>query len=724
MSDTVRHAAPGAIPSPPALTGEWTAGAVLLRGGPFVGLAVGVVVVAGAVLVPVGLWRPGIALPVVLVGLVVVWRLCRRVPVQPVPVWATALSLLAGAGAGLWAALTHAEHIIVRRDPGSYALFSQWIATRHGLPVQAQLEAFGGSSALGVPGFTLGSPAYFEVLHGGSAQVVPQFLLGAPSVFSLGWWAGGWPGLLLMPGVCVALGVYAVAGLAARLVGPRWAPLAAGSLALAFPVLFTARSTYSEPVALALVIAAAALLVDATATATGVGERALGFAGGLTLGVAGLVRVDVLTEVGLLVPVIAVLALRRNRAAGPIALGLLGGGGAAAACDLLTSTPYLKMVQGSLIPLAAATAVLALASAALVLAGHRRGWLDGRPAPLGEPPRRAAGLVQRWAGPAVTAVLLLVGVLLATRPLWQTVRALDGSSAAFVAGLQQTQGIPVDGARTYAEWSLLWVMWWLGPPLVAAAWLALAVLTGRAVGWLLRRPPEETGVVTPAWLVPLLVGFASSLLTLWRPGITPDHPWADRRLVPVLLPTFVIAATAPVAWAVRTARRRMPVTLLLGVAIVGIGLMLVPPLYASLSLATRRTEQGELGAVGALCAALQPGDVVVTVDNRGFNEWTQVVRGVCGHPAATLQDDGVALPDETLRTSVTQLADLVSHSGGRLVLLASGDDPAPDQVLTRLGLSPRRVVQLSTAEDERLLTRPPAGDTRINVTVWLAPWPG
>jgi hypothetical protein len=654
----------------------------------------------------------------------VVWRLCRRVPVQPVPVWATAASLLAGAGAGLWAALTHAEHIIVRRDPGSYALFSQWIATRHGLPVQAQLEAFGGSSALKVPGFTLGSPAYFEVLHGTGAQVVPQFLLGAPSVFSLGWWAGGWPGLLLMPAVCVALGVYAVAGLAARLVGPRWAPLAAGSLALSFPVLFTARSTYSEPVALALVMAAAALLVDATAT--GAGERALGFAGGLTLGIAGLVRVDVLTEVGLLVPVIAVLALRRNRAAGPIALGLLVGGGAAAACDLLTSMPYLKMVQGSLIPLAAATAALAPASAALVLVGRRRGWLDGRPVAHGEAAGRASGLVQRWAGPAATAVtasLLLVGVLLAVRPLWQTVRALDGSSAGFVAGLQQTQGIPVDGARTYAEWSLLWVMWWLGPPLVAAAWVALAALSGRAVGWLLGRAPDGPVVTAPVYLVPLLVGFASSLLTLWRPGITPDHPWADRRLVPVLLPTFVIAATATVAWAVRTARRRMPATLLLGVAIVGVALMLVPPLYASLPLATQRTEQGELGAVSSLCAELQPGDVVVTVDNRGFNEWTQVVRGVCGHPAATLQEDGVALPQERLRASVTQLADLVRSSGGRLVLLASGDDPAPDQVLTRLGLSPRRAAQLSTAEDERLLTRPPSRVTRINITAWLAPWP-
>ena len=57
---------------------------------------------------------------------------------------------------------------------------------------------------------------------------------------------------------------------------------------------------------------------------------------------------------------------------------------------------------------------------------------------------------------------------------------------------------------------------------------------------------EEATV--PVWAGPLLVATGSSLLTLWRPGITPDHPWADRRLL-VVLPLVLLLAVAAVAWA-------------------------------------------------------------------------------------------------------------------------------------------------------------------------------
>ena len=142
-------------------------------------------------------------------------------------------------------------------------------ADHHALPVDASLDAFGGSAALADPAFRLSSPAFYEIVHGTpgaagtTADVLPQFFLGAPAWFSLGGWTGGWTGLLVAPAVASALALLAFAGLAARLVGPRWAVLATGVLALAQPVLHAARSTYSEPLALLLVCAAGALLVDA-----------------------------------------------------------------------------------------------------------------------------------------------------------------------------------------------------------------------------------------------------------------------------------------------------------------------------------------------------------------------------------------------------------------------------------------------------------------------------
>jgi hypothetical protein len=212
------------------------------------------------------------------------------------------------------------------------------------------------------------------------------------------------------------------------------------------------------------------------------------------------------------------------------------------------------------------------------------------------------------------------------------------------------------------------------------------------------------------------------VLTLWRPGITPDHPWADRRLVPVLLPTIVIAATAVVAWSVRWAQRRLPATLLVLATVTGVVALFGPPLVATAPLATQRTEAGELGVVRSVCAALRPGDAVVAVDNRGFNEWPQVVRGVCGHPAASLRTGGAALPPEQLRASVARLGSLVAARGGRLVLLASGEDVPPQQVLDGLGLQSRRVAVLVTLEDQRALAHPPTHGGKLRFAVWLAPW--
>lgn len=325
------------------------------------------------------------------------------------------------------------------------------------------------------------------------------------------------------------------------------------------------------------------------------------------------------------------------------------------------------------------------------------------------------------AGQVVGALVLLVGAVLTTRPFWLTVRQLEGAGASFVAGLQESQHLPIDGARTYAEWSMLWVMWWLGPALVLLAWLGFAAMATRTVRWLLSGGGSGGGATDPpGWLVPLVVGVGSSVLTLWRPGITPDHPWADRRLVPVLLPTFVIVGTGVVAWAVRQARRRLPATLLvLGVA-TGVAALLAPPLVTAAPLAQQRTERGELAAVRSICAQLRPGDIVLAVDNRGFNEWPQVIRGVCGYPAAALRDENTALPEQQLRASAQRLAELARQRGRRLVLLAAGE--APDQLFTRLGLPARQVAQLVTTEDPRLLTRPPLGSTRLKFSVWLAPW--
>lgn len=796
---------PAVPPDPaevPGLRGEWLSGIVLARSGPLVAVVVLVIALLAVVLVPFGGWQPWIVWPALVAAVLGGLWLVRRVPAAPAPLWCAPAVLAIAIGHGLWAGLTHAEHVVLRRDAGSYALYTQWISTRHGLPVSSWLEAFGGSAALTDPAFRLSSPAYYQVVHGAagaagtSVDIVPQFLIGAPAVYSLGWWAAGWNGLLVMPAICSALALLGFAGLVTRLVGARWAVLATAAFALAQPVLHAARSTYSEPVALILVVAAAGLLVDAVvagnpvrAAVTGVpgapgvpggwgredpgSARALALASGLAFGLACLVRVDGLREVSLLLPVAAVLALRRHPAARPLVVGALTGTAVAAVPALWLSLPYLGTIAASLIPLLVGGVVLGLGSLAVVRFARRR---EGRPTAAGT---RFTGPLWRARWPRLLgAAVLLLGVFLASRPLWLTVRQdPNDSGSRVVAALQLVQGLKVDGGRTYAEHSLNWISWYLGPVMLVGAWLVFTALAAATARWWLDPVPAATAQAAgtpvggsadqqidqqadrstdgagekpaptamaqestqestqesaqesaqepagralggvPSWLGPAVVAFGSTVLTLYRPGITPDHPWADRRMVTVVIPALVIAGTAAAAWLTRRAMRRWPATALVAVVAGVVAVMLVPPLMATLPVAVQHTEQGEVAAAEQVCAALGTDDVVIALDNRAANEWPQVIRGVCDRPSSSL-DVADITDTEAVAAQVGPIAARISAAGNTPVLLAATVEG--ESVIEALGLEADRVVDLNTTEDQRYLTQVPDGEAELDVDVWLA----
>jgi hypothetical protein len=782
VSAAVRTSEKSTPPHPPALRGEYLAGAVLTRSGPLAAGLVASTALLAAILVPFGGWRPWIVVPLLLVITVALVRVVRLLPAPPAARWSAPLCLAIAVGHGWWAAATHAQHVVLRRDAGSYALFTQWIATRHGLPVPSYLDAFGGSAALTDPAFRLASPAFFQVVHGSpgaagtTVDMVPQFLLGAPAVYSLGWWADGWQGLLLSPAIVSALALLAVAGLATRLAGSQWAVPVVAALALAQPVLHTARSTYSEPLALLLVMAAAALLVDAVKAGNGrpweAGTRPpawwIGLAAGLGFGLAGLVRVDSIREVAFLLPVAAVLALRGHPAARPLVLGGLGGTLIAAIPAVLLSRPYLGEIAASLLPLLVGGVLLGVLSLVMVRVGRRRaaaslsatgaalsgaalsGAVDGTPAtpspaaagttepgaatpvapgaPVKGRPEPGSGIWPRRWPRLVAGAVLLVGAILASRPLWMITRQdPNDPGSRVVAGLQLRQGLAVDGGRTYAEHSLAWVSWYVGPVVVLAGWLMLAGLSGAATRWWLlsRRSIRASAAERPGWAVPqvpvwlgpAVIGLAGTVLTLYRPGITPDHPWADRRLVPLVLPTLVIAAGAAAAWVSRIARRRWSAPLLLAVLAVAVVSMLLPPWLATAPVAGDRTELGELAAVDQICGQLTPGDAVLAVDNRTSNEWPQVVRGVCDRPAASIK----VVDPSAGAAAVRRIADRIAAAGHRPVLIAGTPEGA--LLLRELALDPVMVVDLTTTEDQRFLTRVPDGMAELKVQVWLAHWP-
>ena len=741
------------------------------------GLLLVVAAALAAVLGAVGWWRVELVAPVLLGATIGLVWLVRDLPLARIELRpALALLLIAVLG-GAWMSATSSTQMLPRRDAGSNLQAAISLADTGSRIVSIDPASIAAPASLRIPGVSLASPAFFQVGSSAEPAIEPQFVIGPAAVYSLGYWSGGLESVWAMPPWLTAIGLLVLGLLTAVILGGWWGALAALALTGCFPIVHTGRSTYSEP--LALVTLGCGLLAwllavraetdgarppdpalaprgsdpvpasrsagasqpsrsgdpsrvgqSARARFSGLaqGSNRLALLAGILIGATAFVRVDGVRETLLALPVIALGLVQRRQWPRPLLWGLGLGTAFAAIAGLALSREYLGAIAGSLVPLLALGLILALGSSALV-AGARRGW---------RLPAAARSRLPMMLGLAT----LGAGAALASRPWWQRVRQdPDDPGAHVVAGLQLRQGLPVDGGRTYAEQSIAWLSWWVGVPALVVALVALAV----AVRVLARTWVD--GSPLPGWAGPLVVAAGSTVLTLYRPGITPDHPWADRRLV-VALPfvtILVIAAAARLggglnlgagragragparrASAVPRSGRRWSSATGTGLAVLTVVALLGPTFAATWPHRGERVELGSREAIAALCSALRPGDVVLAVDGRSANEWPQVVRGMCGHPAlataSSLRGDPAAIS--------AAIADIGANLGPdrRLVLLAADtpDDTTADagkptgaEVLAGLGAEVINPVNVTVREDERLLEARPDGLADLPLRVWI-----
>ncbi len=651
-------------------------------------------VLAAFPLAAVGQFRPYLVIPLAVVVAVVLvplgLSLAARVRVVPRAPWWSVVAVVAIAVAfAVFAALTHDEHVVPRRDAGSYAQIAYWLAHQHGLRYQPPLADFGPSP--GALGFA--SPAFFQP----DDTVIPQFMTGWPIVLAGADWLAGWTGLLVAPAVIGGCAVLAVGGLAARVLGARWAPFAAALTALAWPLLRVSQETMSEPLALLLLAAGCCLLVDLVLAtgrhqldqATGDLRRRihrLAFAAGLLLGTGELVRMDFGVDLALVLPLLGWLVLSRRPGTVPFLAGAAIGGGLGALDGVFVTRPYIALNRPSVLLMVLLFVVVAVAVVVAVVLLRRFGGAV-----------RAA----RWwrPVPAVgTALLLLIGIGLFVRP-WVSVdhSTSNPGIADFIETMQQHLGLPADGTRGYAEESLRWVSWYVGWPLLIAALAGAAALTWRVLHG------RDT-----RWLPVLLLFLCPAVLVLVRPGITPDHPWADRRLVVEVLPALILTATWTAMTLSRYGRllaRRMPARrplLVPAIVVAVLALFVVPIVLADAPVATKRTEQGELAATAEVCRTLRPTDTVVLIDP----QWMPTIRAQCGLTVGQL-----------LKPSPAAVARVVAsiRAAGRTPVIAGSqvDSPRP------LGLTPTATVELTTTEDQQQLVRRPDGTNSLYLRFWL-----
>ena len=494
------------------------------------------------------------------------------------------------------------EHMQTGRDGGTYTATAGWIASDGGLVIDARVTPFDEGADLQY--FAAG---FHEIVADG--PLYAQFLHAFPAMMATVDLAGGLDLMIRTNAVLGGLALLALYAFGERVMRPLPALVAQLALAGSLVFIYFTRAPFTEPLTLAMLFGGLWALDQAAGTR----DRRVGLVAGFLLGATFLARLD-----GLVVLLMLALALLppvvtgRMRHVAPAVLTGIAATSAVAAVDLFVFAPfYVDLHVEFLVPLG-----LAFVAVAGIAVAARTPW--GR-AVTRRVMRRRAAIAVALAGLIVVAGLFAYTV----RPL---VFEATWARTTPIGVLQQREGQAVNEARTYAELTAHWLAWYVGLPALAIGVAGWAALTRRVVADRIGR------------LVPFLLVFSGlTVLYVWRPSITPDHIWAARRFLPVVLPGLLLCAgwLLDRLWS-RASGSPWQGAAKAGVVVVAV-LVVALPLRTTWPVIDQREQAGLAADVAAMCERLGDDAALLVLDEQGtamHYRVTQPLRAHCGVPAA------------------------------------------------------------------------------------------
>lgn len=349
---------------------------------------------------------------------------------------------LAAFGNMRWAGQHHATN----RDPGVYLESGLWLGEHGTLLIDGRTGPFLSESSL------RGGGSGFNEIADGSGRLVSQFPHGTAVVIAAGQQIGGIRLATRTGGILIALAGLLMWILARRFVGDWWSTLGVAVFSLDIVTMHFARDTFSEPLAAVLIVGLLAVIVwsDSPSHWTFVGILA---------GLSVAARIDSILVVLGISLVVLVASWTRRKSAVSLVAGL-SVGFTIAIVDLVHRSPNYLSDKWPVFRLAMIASMAMIAVAAILIAVRmllNESALSGRWRAMTEMAARPG--VATTVGTLVTATILAV---LAFRPHFQQ---LHGGLNEHIRGLQQRDGMAIDGTRTYGESSLRWIAWYFGWPL-------------------------------------------------------------------------------------------------------------------------------------------------------------------------------------------------------------------------------------------------------------------
>lgn len=579
----------------------------------------------------IGLMTPWLALPLGLIGSYLVGRwIPSQISGSVSDRTAIALLIVVSSVAIVGISAPH-EHILATRDSGTYVATAAWIAETGGLRMEVRDPVFDGS------------PVRYESLgfQAGASEssLMPQFLHIFPSMLALIGSFGSTPNAMywLNP-VIAGIGLLALFAFARAMMSQILALFATILVAASLPFLYFSRAPFTEALAFAFVfgglwIASLAVRDSSLRLATGAG---------LLFGGLMLTRID---GVVVLLGLVAYRTLQQlGASANPRSAGAPDNGvsaGQVRVMDRMIAVAVVMfavaMIDGAVFSLQYLVDHGMLIS--LVLGAVLLLTVTGRLAPhLSETfQRHRTAIANMSAGLIALFFVYSWGI----RPLVETPERSDTYG---ITGLQEAAGVAIDPLRSYAELSVHWLIWYLGIPLVALGLAGLIFYVRR----MLLGQEFLAGHFTS-------VSAVLTLLYLYRPSINPDHIWAMRRFVPLVLPALVVMAVALIARTIpRLGRWARPTGLVLGLTLA------VPVLITTGHAGLDAEFEGAGTNLLMACDSLGPNSAVIFVGEgtaTRSNALAPALRGFCGVGVAAEDAQSPLSPAEIERLAVQAASD-------------------------------------------------------------------
>ena len=514
---------------------------------------------------------------------------------------AAVCALVIAVASFLFIAYRPSQHVLINRDPGSYVTTAVWLDREGDLRVERADTPFADvnfaleAAVYGEPG----SVAYFQFNHLTSV------------ILAVGYGFFGQEVMFRLPALAMAVGLLALYAVAMRATRRPYASLVAPAVfAVALPYIYVARDTFSETFVFLLLWTALMLLVALHREP----RPWMAFATGIVLGATTATRVDALVYVAVLIPLVVLsIATGETRRRTYAALALAGG---ALPLAILGFVDLTERAHGYYSDLSSQILLLRLGVVGVTVLS-----LGGLALSRVEKIREVF-VAHRAQIAFISAGVVGLGLLAGwgLRPHIQ--EAHQDQVWGIVEGLQAQEGEPVEGTRTYDEFSLTWMSWYLGVAGLAAAIVGVTATTYRLI----------RGTATAAAVAVLSVVLLAGGMYWYKPSITPDQLWATRRFVPAVIPGLIVMATIAVASIVdlravdRMARRV--------VAVAAAALLVVSAAAVSWPVREHRDQYGFLGAVESLCDELGDDRAVLVFRGDRSPRLPQTIRSFCDMPVA------------------------------------------------------------------------------------------